>query len=516
MMKSTIYSCLSSVLKFLVLFLAHPVEGTQWTIRSYVAVASSATTDRFSLTYTTTSTIYLSNLAATPTARPYSTTTDVETDLDVTYITYYVRADAVPQSIIASATRDDFAFDSPSTYTDFYMPIEYTAPASCPTPFTYTTRTLVYVPRGAESQVTPTSASTTTYGGTNDVAVSAFLSASAVPISTQPATTDFVYSYYIADCTNPATRTTAGYYSYPSSTGYYYGGGSYSGDYYDFDDSKDNCLGNLCPYWLIYIIIFCTIPPFLFICGLFESYFWFSRFMKGQMAFRGVPLSWVAISLWTLCCLRRSRHARPEEQAELQKHWRGMSTSSRLGLWIRYGFRHRDPPEVAAIRSKTKQEMAYNGGPIQQGYNYPSGQPPYYSGGAPPQGQYYPPPGSNGYYPSGSPPPQGQQYPAPQGQPQGPYYAPGQPGQQPYPPAPQQQQYPQQQPVQQQTRSLSPSDTTQQQSQASPVSPGSPQSPTNQTPASAPVNQQSPAQQLEGSQPHGAAETGEQAQPRQE
>lgn len=174
------------------------------------------------------------------------------------------------------------------------MLIEYTAPASCPSVFTYTTSRVVYIPAGAESQVTPTSESSSTFGD-SVVAVTAFLTPNAVSLATPPTSTDFVYSEYIASCSDPGSLLSYPYI-YPTPTSGYTGsdsGGPYSGSSSYSSSDSDNCLGSLCPYWLIYIIIFCTLIPLLFILDLFESYFWFSRLMKGRYAFRGVPLFWV-------------------------------------------------------------------------------------------------------------------------------------------------------------------------------------------------------------------------------
>lgn len=381
-----------------------PTQATQWTIRSYAVLSSYVTTGYItSNTFTYSTTIYLTSPSPTPTATPYSSRTYVATGSNVTYITYYLPPGAVPQAVLASATSTRNYEDITLTY--FYMPVEYTAPASCPTPFTYTSSTYVNVPDGAESQVTPTSATTTVRQGT-DTVVSAYLTPSAVPLETPPSTTDFIYEEYVASCTNPATTSDYSYhYSYPTASSYY--GGYHSGgdDYDSYYD--DNCIGHLCPFWLIYIIIFCTVPPLLFILGLFESYFWFSRLMKGRFAFRGVPLFWVCISLWTLCCLRRSKDARPEQQAALEKQWREMSTGRRLGLWFSYGFRHRNPPEIDAVLANSQQQMT--------GYA-PGGLPPYMPPGQQP---YYPPPGQQPYQPHGPQlyyPPPGQGGPAPNAQ----------------------------------------------------------------------------------------------------
>ncbi|MDI1486671.1 MAG: hypothetical protein OHK93_005931 [Ramalina farinacea] len=508
-MRSILHS--TSLLPLFLLLLLHllpHVHATQWTVKSYAIETTYTETDDTYPTdsYTGSTTVYLTNLATTPTVTPTSTTSDVSSSSNVTYITYFYPPGAVPQAVLASATQTSTI--NGFTVTEFYMPIEYTAPASCSSHFTYTSSTIVNVPLGAETQVTPTS-TTTSLLNNGDVYETAYLSANAVPLETPPSTTDFDYEYYVARCTNPATTSSYDPYG-PSYTGLRSGGDDYSYDY-----SDGTCLGSLCPFWLIYIIIFCTLIPLLFILGLFESYFWFSRLMKGKYALRGVPIFWVLLSLWALCCLRTSQHAQPQEQAQLEKQWREMGTGTRLSLWFKYGFRHRNPPQIEALKSQTQQQqpMMQQGPPGQQAYYYHPGQqpgqqqayyppvgqqqqpyyPPQGAAGSPtPPGQqpYYPPPNqpTNSYYAppgapgAGSPPPHGQQqqqayYPPPVAAQQQPFYnssptSPSSPGSlsvQPYQ-APLQQQQPQQSGWQQQTRDLAPAEITQPQA-VSPVSP---------------------------------------------
>ncbi|MCJ1280139.1 hypothetical protein MMC21_007966 [Puttea exsequens] len=473
-----------SYLSLLVLLVIH-AKATQWTVISYAVQGTYTTDDEFEpgSSFTGTTTYYLTNPSPVPTASPYSVTTDILSLSNVTYITSYLAANAVPQAVLAAATASTTS--SSFTVTDFFMPVEYTAPASCKPQFTYTSSTIINVPLGAETQVTPTSTTASTLLD-GDVIISAYLSPNAVPLETPLGTTGYIYSDYIASCSNPATTASYSFgSSYPTNTGYHYYSGGDDYDYYH----DENCLGSLCPWWLIFIVVFCTLIPLLFIFGLFESYFWFSRFMKGRSAFRGVPFFWVAISLWTLICLRRAHAAAPQQQAALEKQWREMGTGQRMSLWFHYGFRHKNPPQVDAVMAMTPQQSMM--------YYAPQGQQPYY--GPPGQQPWYPPnQTANGYYPppgaAGSPPPAMQQQyaPPPQGQQQPPFYTPSphpstspQP-QQPYPYPPPQQQplngtavsqpqpyiYPQEL---QQGRGLAPSEVSSQpHTSPSPVSPSSP------------------------------------------
>ena len=400
------------------------VRATKWTITSYVVQASYTTvySDEPTETYSGTSFVYLTSVSPKPTAKPYSSTTSTYTYRDAKYITYYLPLGAVPQAVLASAT----ASSSGITIYDFYQDIVYTAPSSCPTQFTFSTTTLVHVPSGAEDQVTPTSTITKDLGD-GDVAITGYLPSGAVPIPSASTTSDYYYSAYIARCSNPTSvgygyRTSHTYPNYYPTSTYRSGGGSS----YDYSYYRDDCLGSLCPYWLIYIIIFCTVIPLLFLAGLFESYFWFSRFMKGRNAFRGVPLFWACITLWLLICVRRKPHMGSNEQRQrLEKQWAEMGTGKRLRLWVKYGFRHKSPPEYENIANERPPQPYYSQqGPAAPPYS-PSqqGQPPM--GYAPPQGHpsmgY---PMSQGQPPMGYPMPQGQQ---PQGHVTHVYYPPPQP-----------------------------------------------------------------------------------------
>lgn len=373
------------LLTTLLLLILHQAQASQWTVTVYAIELITTSVGRIAtdLTFTDTSTVTLDRpLVATPTGSPLSSSTEYRSVYDVSETTLYYPQTAVPASVLSDLSRNATSTGiGDITLTNFYMDVVYTAPATCRSKFTFTTSTLVYIPTGAEDQVKPTS--TTTSVNRGDTFVTAYLSAGAV--STTSSDT-FISSLYLDRCTTPyalgrgggslasgASRTGSSY-SYP--TGRYSGGDSYSGgsSYYDYD----NCLGSLCPFWLIYIVVIVPILAFLLIGGLIESYYWFTRLMKGQFALRGVPLFWVAVSLWTLLCLRRKRSANPAVQPQLVKQWREMSTGTHIKLWLKYGFRHRDPPQLAAILG------AQQAPPVPVWQAYPPQQPQQpWQGGAP-------------------------------------------------------------------------------------------------------------------------------------
>jgi hypothetical protein len=167
---------------------------------------------------------------ASPTATPYSTSTSdsyyyYSYDEDVQYVYAYYSDGAVPESML-EPTYDYSAgltsTSSDSVYTVFRMPVTYTAPASCPTPFTVSVDETVTVPTEVRDQVTPTSKKTGsvqtyfTYGATQTETW--YLSAGAAPLRTSTA---YNYEYYVASCSTP--------YSSESTSGSNYrsGGGDY-------------------------------------------------------------------------------------------------------------------------------------------------------------------------------------------------------------------------------------------------------------------------------------------------
>ena len=416
---------------------------TEWSIVEYDIEIITASVDDIDtdFTFTDTTTIHLYPPVPTsiaPTAvRAVSTTKSFDTYFNAVTETRYIAATALPATQLASikAYATSTSINSDSTYSSFIIDKVYTAPASCPTSFDFTTTSVLYVPLGAATNL-PIATNTSTSQGLYYNYVTVFLSADVEVPQSSTSSVDFVQRYYINSCSNPGASST--YTSGPISGG----GGRYSGggDYY-YDDSDVNCLGSLCPFWLIYIVVIIPVLGLLFIGGFFESYFWFSRLMKGQFALRGVPLLWVSISLWTLLCLRRKRPANQQYRPQLEKQWREMSTAKHISLWFKYGFRHRDPPELTnAIGSQPpvapvwgpypqQQPQVYYGPPgagpgagaspqIQQAPNFYQ-QPQPWQGGSPAQGwTAYPPPGTQspqpGYMYTAPAPQQGQWQ--PQGQ----------------------------------------------------------------------------------------------------
>lgn len=73
---------------------------------------------------------------------------------------------------------------------------------------------------------------------------------------------------------------------------------------------------------------------------------------------------------------------KPEDQERLERQWRDLSTGKRLSLWMKYGFRHKNPPQLDAVVNENRHRPMM--------YHVPSDQSPSCS---PPSRQptYFPP-----------------------------------------------------------------------------------------------------------------------------
>ena len=392
------------------LVLASTARATQWSVTSYYAVKPTTevdiyTDDYYTDVYTYTQE-YTGNFVVkdgvTPTAAAtLSATTYTDSYYDIEMVEIYLDGDDVAADELqpTTTTDDDYygSYDYATTY--YYQNIEYTAPTSCPTAFTVTTSTNIIIPSAVRNQITPTSI--TTYIATQDdggkyTYVTAFLDSDAVPVSINTAS-DYYYSYYVADCRDP-------------------NGGSYGGSRYNDDDDDDHrsgwdyCMGDsYCSGMAIYVIVIAALIPALFLLGFLESYFWFRRMMLGKFALRFGTLLWILLILPVLCFTRNCPARDADTQKALLEQWKKVSFGKALGLWFKWGFRHRYPVELLGAHP-----MYHNPPPAQQQqqmFQVPPGPPApggyvYYTPGPPgPDGQptFQPmPPPPEGY--KGAPP----------------------------------------------------------------------------------------------------------------
>ncbi|KAL5410923.1 hypothetical protein PMIN03_005164 [Paraphaeosphaeria minitans] len=355
-------------------------------------------------TYSSTCTIKDS---VTPTVEPYEISTPTSDSYDYYYgssdlkmYTAWYTAGAVPDSDLkptydydATTTRAR----STSTYYDFSMLVTYTAPADCPTSFTFTTNASVNVPTQVLHSVTPYAVDTSIPVPTaraSYIYETWYLSGGEAPFTS---TEDYYYTEYIEQCSTPYQYRSYSSYSYTRSR-YTYPTDSVSGG--SNGNSGDSYRWDYCYYYgctnpRLWIIIIAAVIPGIFVLGFFESYFWFRRLMLGKGCLRFGTISWICISLWVACFTRSQSRRSPEDQQLLRQKWQETSFGTAIKLWFKWGFRHRYPVPLLGQYSRN-------------------------TVGIVPEGQTLPAPGmvmTNGNYTGGPQPPPGAFLPNGQGQP---------------------------------------------------------------------------------------------------
>lgn len=350
----------------------------------------------------------------TPTVTPTYTSTYSSRYDDVEVIELWYPENAVAESDFVPTSTYDYdatatgTASTQTTYssTAYFMPVTMTAPSSCPTVFTVATQaSITYIPTIVADQLKPTSTDVSTSTLRSYIAEynTWWLTAGAAPFTS---TDDFYYSYYIASCTPPPASYTG------SSSG---GGSSSSGN--NDDDSWTNyrtCYFGGCTTLKTWIIVIATVLPGIFLLGFVESFFWYTRLMKGKSALRCGTVCWVLLSLWVLCFTRMQDARSKEDQKLLQQKWKEMSAGQKFKNWS-WGFRRRYP--VPLLGQFSRQTVGI----------VPEGQPLHPAMAQAPPGQvfYYglPPPGAPGWQqpPNGGVP--GYPIPAQGYPPQGDYYA---------------------------------------------------------------------------------------------
>lgn len=204
--------------------------------------------------------------------------------------------------------------------------------------------------------------------------------------------TDFVYSYYVQDCINPTATSSYYYPGFDDDDGYY--DGSSGSGLWDCDHYY-----GYCNYLQVYVIVLAAVLPGLFVLGFLENYFWFRRMMIGKFSLRFGTCLWIFLLLPVLCFTRQCPSRDPDTQQRLREQWKGVGFGKALGLWFRYGFRHRYPVEMLGFHP-----LYHNPSPTEaQMTQAPPGAPPggfiYYAPGPPPDGQPA--------WQPGAPPPEG-------------------------------------------------------------------------------------------------------------
>lgn len=414
-----------------ILPLAGLASAAQWTITStVVAVPTTETwtytydpTDIETITDTYTYTWPLSPDVTAPASAAITTSTYTDyNDLEVVLV--YIDGASVDEDDYVTSYEYDYDYDEDS-HTAYLMPIEMTAPSSCPTAFTYSTYTEISIPSAVISAglVTPVSEETSyvTYErGTTYTYVTAYLSSDAVSL-TSGLNDNYIYTWFVEYCTDPAsyygeyttTSTDDGFGSLPTSTSGF-GFGDDDDDNDNNDNNNDNSNGDIdeitrsrfgiedcndlmhCGWLTTGLICIAAILPSIFLLGFLESYFWFRRLMTGKSAFRFGTICWMFLLLPVICLTRRAPARDADAQISLKEQWRNTSFGKALGLWVKYGFRHKYPVEIIGEHPNYKND--YTASWKQEDYQKPIGYGPPPTNMAPSQPPmvYYLPTGATG------------------------------------------------------------------------------------------------------------------------
>lgn len=103
-----------------------------------------------------------------------------------------------------------------------------------------------------------------------------------------------------------------------------------------------------------------TVVAGVLVLGLVQSVFSFSRLMKGEECWRGIPLLWVVLSLGLLGFLwGRARERNAADKTALKEKWQGIGLWRRFGLWLRWGLVRKYP--VALLGDETSQDTERGG-----------------------------------------------------------------------------------------------------------------------------------------------------------
>lgn len=327
-----------------------PVFASFYTVTSYYVLSTStskyiSTCTSSCRAYTDTETLTV-NPTVTPTASPISSRTSTYTYDDVEVVRLYLPAGAVADSDIVTTTSTRQS----GIYTEYAIPITWTAPSSCPTPFTVVTMRAVDIPYQVTRQVSAVSTATSVYTNTRSKStvtyITYILNPTAIPATQVNPTTYYDYINYVRSCRNPTATGGAEFYG-PSYTAR--GGSGSSSSSGDDDDDWDWTVCSAltgCVGLATWIIVIATILPTIFVLGFVESYFWFRRMMLGKSALRLGTVCWCCLSLWFILLTRKSPTRSAEDQVLLKQYWATLGAGERIKLWFKWGFRWRYPVEL--------------------------------------------------------------------------------------------------------------------------------------------------------------------------
>ncbi|KAM0425323.1 hypothetical protein ACHAPT_009379 [Fusarium lateritium] len=237
------------------------------TIASKFTVTSNYVISKTAYQTFTRSSILTLKPTVTPTAEPVFETTSTRSHDDLEIVRRYFE----PGELASTDIQTTSTPINTNIFTEYFQGVVYTAPTSCPTPFTVSVKKRINIPYEVRSQLHPTGLASTTYwypdGWTSYTKVRAYLSDGAVPINDAETTSDWFATHYLANCQNPTATD---------------------------DSSRGNVEPGNEPVLKAVAIIYGSIIAGLFSLGLVESFFWFQQMMVGEHAFRVATICWVS------------------------------------------------------------------------------------------------------------------------------------------------------------------------------------------------------------------------------
>lgn len=329
-------------------------ETSTLTVGTFVYTDISST---FIDKFTETNIVTLSITTAPAGATPITTTTSTDFFDDLTILNVELAAADLPTPL-PTAPSEKLITDGVE---HIYIQKEtFSNPASCSNakPWSYSSRVTVYVPSEATYQLKPTSESTRTFTGygsgyidvPHETTIYHFLTPGTVPTPSYDdddgvAETDACNVPFEARYNYSDEHDDDDYSVRPKSTS----GSSDSSSTWDEWLSERKRYKGKMKTWILIIII---LLPCIFVLGFVESYFWFTKLMKGRSALRGGTVLWVFISLWAACLIRSENAGADQDWREkAEATWNARGPGEKLKLWLMYGFRWSYPVAVMGQRS---------------------------------------------------------------------------------------------------------------------------------------------------------------------
>ncbi|KAK0716569.1 hypothetical protein B0T21DRAFT_296190, partial [Apiosordaria backusii] len=301
-----------------------------------------------------------------------TTRSDPSWDLEISSI--YLPAGAVPRSDLINY-EDPTTTTSPATTISlrpiWAVDVTFTAPASCPTPFEFTT----FANLGSYHDSVPSAVSPFLLPkATVEEATSTYTRTVVTPLR-EPRTT--------VTETLPGTHTT--FHLQPtdlppvlrpdiSDSGLVWVDWYYVQNCYRPGEENPKKKAEMCPYtyggkcskvepWVINVA---AVFPSVFLLGFVENFFWFRRMMLGKGCLRFGTVCWALLFIFVIgfTIIERKRNA--EDQARLREQWKTIPFGMRMRLWFRWGFRHKYPVAWLGARKTVGEEesieMGIDGG----------------------------------------------------------------------------------------------------------------------------------------------------------